>query len=83
MAKKTAKKKTLRTKKGNVTAMARKKHATVKGGKFPIFDRRSALAALKLRGHAKTPAQRAAIISAAAKYAPEAAKEAREADKKG
>jgi hypothetical protein len=81
MAKKTAKK-TMRTKKGNVTATARKKSATLSKGRFPIFDKRSALAALKLRGHAKTPAERSRIISRAAKYAPEAAARAREEDKK-
>lgn len=83
MAKKSAKKKLQRTKKGNVTATARKEHATLSGGRFPINDKRSALAALKLRGHAKTQAERARIIARAAKFAPEAAQKAREADKKG
>jgi hypothetical protein len=41
----------MRTKKGNVTAKARKK-AGVKG-KFPIFDKKSASSALKLRNHGK------------------------------
>ena len=71
-----------RTKKGNVTATARKKSAAVKGGKFPIFDKKSAMSALRLRGHGTTPAQRAAIIRKAAKFAPEAAKKAKEADAK-
>ena len=49
--------------------------------KFPIFDKKSAEAAIDLRGHA--PAKdRAKIINKAAKYAPAAAKKAREADKK-
>lgn len=71
-----------RTKKGNVTAAERKKSATLSKGRFPIFDKRSALAALKLRGHAKSSAERSKIISRAARFAPEAAKTAREADKK-
>ena len=69
-----------RTKKGNVTAKQREKSATLSGGRFPIFDKRSALAALRLRGHAHSEAERAAIIRRAAKYAPEAAAEARKAD---
>jgi hypothetical protein len=46
-----------RTKKGNVTATARKKHGGGKGlkkGSFPVFDRKSAKSALRLRGHAKS-----------------------------
>lgn len=69
-----------RTKKGNVTATARKQYG-MKGGRFPIFDKRSAMSALKLRGHAKSAAERASIIRRAAQYAPEAARKAREADK--
>ena len=38
-----------RTKKGNVTSKARKRYGTK--GKFPIFDRKSALSAIRLRGH--------------------------------
>ena len=41
-----------RTKKGNPTATARKKSGT-KGGKFPIFDQRSCVSAVKLRHHGK------------------------------
>lgn len=69
---------------GNVKAKARKKHATYKQngkGKFPIFDRKSAMSALRLRGHAPK-SQRDDIIRRAAKYAPEAAKKARKQDKK-
>lgn len=74
-----------RTKKGNITAKGRKQNATYKEGgegKFPIKDRTSAMSALKLRGHAGPPgsARRMAVISRAAKYAPEAARKAREAD---
>lgn len=71
-----------RTKKGNVTAEERKKSATLSKGRFPIFDKKSAKAALKLRGHAKSASERSKIISRAAKFAPEEAKKAREADKK-
>lgn len=71
-----------RTSKGNITASQRKKSATLSGGRFPIFDKKSALAALKLRGHAHGSAERSRIISRAAKYAPEAAKSAREQDAK-
>jgi hypothetical protein len=70
-----------RTAKGNITQAARKKHATVGKDKFPIFDKKSAEAAIDLRGHAPE-ADRTKIINKAAEYAPEAAKKAREADKK-
>lgn len=39
-----------RTKKGNVTAKARDEHGN-KDGKYPIFDQRSAMSAIKLRHH--------------------------------
>ena len=70
-----------RTAKGNITQDTRKKHATVGKDKFPIFDKESALAALKLRGHGTTAAERKKIINKAEEYAPAAAKKAREADK--
>jgi len=70
------------TAKGNVKAATRKKNATLSKGRFPIFNKRSALAAIKLRGHAKTPAERSRILTKAAKFAPEEAKAAREADQK-
>jgi hypothetical protein len=41
-----------RTKAGNPTASARKKHGT-KGGKYPIMDHRSCVSAVKLRNHGK------------------------------
>jgi hypothetical protein len=69
-----------RTAKGNVTAKGRADHGE-KDGSFPIASKRSAEAALKLRGHASSPQERSSIISRAAKYAPEAAKAARKADK--
>jgi hypothetical protein len=75
-----------RTKSGNVSATARKKHGmkskTAKTGSFPIMDRKSAKAAIKLRGHAKTKKDRMNIINRARKYAPEEAKEAYANDKK-
>ena len=70
-----------RTAKGNVTQTTREKHATVGKDKFPIFDKKSAEAAIDLRGHAPE-ADVTKIINKAAKYAPAAAKKAREADKK-
>ena len=71
-----------RTPKGNVTQATREKPATLSDDRFPIFDKESALAALKLRGHDTTAAERKKIINKAAEYAPEAAKKAREEDKK-
>lgn len=69
-----------RTAKGNVSAAARKRHAN-KYGRFPIFDRKSARSALRLRGHAKTKRERSSIIRRAARYLPGAAKKARARDK--
>ena len=70
-----------RTPSGAPSEEARDDHAVLSGGRFPIFDKKSAEAAIKLRGHNTTSAERAKIINAAAKYAPEAAKKAREEDK--
>jgi hypothetical protein len=72
-----------RTAKGNVTQDARDDHATLSNDRFPIFDKKSAIAAIKLRGHGTTDTERKKIINKAAKYAPEAAKKARETDKAG
>jgi hypothetical protein len=79
MAKK--KRKAMRTKSGGVSAAARKKHG-MKGGRFPVFDKKSARSAIKLRGHAKSKKERSNIIRRAAKYAPGAAKKARKVDAK-
>ncbi len=77
MARKTKKKRIVkRTRKGNVTAAARKRYATLPGGRFPIFDRKSAISALHLRGHAKSKQARCKIIRRAAKYAPAQARAA-------
>jgi hypothetical protein len=49
-------KRSMRTHKGNVTARARTKSGMKgkgKKGKYPVFDQRSALSALKLRHHGK------------------------------
>ena len=48
---------------------------------FPIFDRKSAIAAIDLRGHASKANQKK-ILDKAAKFAPKEAKAARERDKK-
>jgi hypothetical protein len=58
-----------RTKKGNVTAKARKKHGGGKGlkkGSFPVFDRKSAKSALRLRGHAKS---KKAVVNKVSRWA--------------
>jgi hypothetical protein len=72
----------MRTKSGSVSAAARRKHGVGKGKRFPVFDRKSAMSAIKLRGHAKSPAARRNIINRAAKYAPAAAAKARKVDAK-
>lgn len=43
-----------RTDSGNVTSEAREKYGDSQG-KFPIFDQRSAMSAIKLRGHSDNP----------------------------
>jgi hypothetical protein len=43
----------MRTKKGNVTSQARKKSGMKGSGKFPVFDERSAMSAIKLRHNGK------------------------------
>ena len=48
-----------RTRKGNVTSKARKRFGT--RGKFPVFDRRSAMSALKLRGRGKGISRKSVI----------------------
>ena len=79
----------MRTKKGNPTATARKKTGS-KGGKFPVFDRKSALAALKLRHNGKGISA-SAVIAKVSRWAnahndsvvKAAVQRARETDKKG
>ena len=70
-----------RTPSGAPSEEARDDHATLSGGRFPIFDKKSAESAIKLRGHNTSSEERKKIINAAAKYAPDAAKKAREEDK--
>jgi len=75
----------MRTKKGNVTSTARKK-AGNRQGKFPIFDQKSAMSAIRLRGHG----DKAAVLRRAMAWATRnnnatvkaAVKRAREADRK-
>ncbi len=42
---------TLRTPSGNPTEDARERYGSKKTGSFPVFDQKSALSALRLRGH--------------------------------
>lgn len=81
----------MRTKKGTVTAAARKKAGMKgKGGRFPIFDQKSCLAAVKLRHHGKGVAA-SAVLSKASRWASThncaackaAIKRARKTDRKG
>ena len=78
--------KSMRTRKGGVSATARKRYGmkskTAKKRSFPIFDRRSALSALRLRGHTRSRKDRANVINRARKYAPQQAKLAYAKDKK-
>jgi hypothetical protein len=75
----------MRTKGGGVSTTSRKKHGmkskTARKGSFPIFDRKSATSALRLRGRARSKKDRLNIINRARKYAPQQAKQARQKDK--
>lgn len=78
----------MRTKKGNVTAKARKKSGG-SGGKYPIFDQKSAINAIKLRHHSTTVSA-SSVLARASRWASAnnnatvraAVKRAREADRK-
>ena len=78
----------MRTKGGSPTATARKKSGT-KGGKYPIFDQKSCVSAVKLRHHGKGVSA-GSVLSRASSWANRqsnaackaAVKRAREADKK-
>lgn len=76
----------MRTKSGGVSATSRRKHGmkskTARKGSFPIFDRKSANSALRLRGRAHSKKDRLSIINRARKYAPQSAKTAYQKDKK-
>lgn len=66
----TTRRKTMRTSKGNVTATARKK-AGMKGkskGKFPVFDVKSANSAIRLRHNGKGVSA-SAVLSKVARWA--------------
>ncbi len=71
----------LRTPSGGPSEAAREEYGN-KRGAFPIFDKTSAESALRLRGKAKTAAERKNIIMRARKYAPDMAKAAWELDTK-
>lgn len=64
-----------------VTASDRDKYSATGDGRFPIKNKAQAESAIKLRGHGTTAAERTKILNKAAKFAPEAAKAARAADK--
>lgn len=76
-----------RTKKGNVTSEAREKHGN-DDGKFPIFDQKSALSAIKLRHNGKGVTA-SSVLNRASRWANQndnetvknAVKKAREVDK--
>jgi hypothetical protein len=79
-----------RTKKGNVKASTRKRYGSkggaLKKGSFPVFDTKSAISAIRLRGHAKS---KKAVLDKVAKSkaakSPKvkaALKKARKADRK-
>lgn len=57
----------MRTSKGNVTASAREKHGDDQG-KFPVFDHKSAMAAIKLRHNGKGVSA-ASVLSKVARWA--------------
>src|SRR5689334_10554122 len=58
-----------RTEGGSPSASSREKHAVLTDGRFPIWDKKSALAALRLRGRGTTDEERKKIIAAAKKFA--------------
>jgi hypothetical protein len=58
-----------RTRRGHVSAAARRRYGSGRGGRsFPVFDSRSARSALRLRGHSKK-LSRGAVISKVSRYA--------------
>jgi len=65
-----------------VSAVDREENSATGDGRFPIANKAQAVSALRLRGHAKDKAERRAIIRRAAKFVPEMARKAREADEK-
>ena len=88
----TKKSKSMRTRKGAVTKKARTKtgmKGRSKKGKFPVFDQKSCLAAVKLRHHGKGVSA-SAVLAKASRWAnahnnsacKNAVKKAREVDRK-
>lgn len=65
-----------------VTKEDRKEHSATGDGRFPIATKQQAISALGLRGHNTTKEERRKIIRRAAKFVPEMARKAWEADKK-
>lgn len=65
----------IRTQAGNITAAARRRYGNERGA-FPIADRRSAQAALNLRGHARSRTERLDVIHRAARFLPRKAEDA-------
>jgi hypothetical protein len=61
----------------------REKHSATGDGRFPIATKQQAISAIRLRGHAKSHAERMAILRRAAKFVPEMARKAMEEDRKG
>lgn len=77
---------TLRTPSGRPTQIARESYGFQTGttgervGAFPIFDVQSAMAAIQLRGRARTEEGRRDILERARQYAPESAEKAFQRD---
>lgn len=57
-----------RTKSGNITQAARDKYGSGSQGKYPVFDQKSALSALRLRGHSDDISSEA-VINKVARWA--------------
>ena len=58
----------MRTRKGNVTEKARSKAGMKGSGKYPVFDAKSALSAIKLRHHGKGVSA-ASVLAKVARWA--------------
>lgn len=71
----------LRAKSGSVAAVAHRNYGKQKK-RFHIFDRQSALAALRLRGKTGSARERQGVISQAMRFIPLAAKNAVKEDHK-
>jgi len=56
-----------------VTEAQRKKYAIFSDGSYPIWNKKSAINALRLRGHLRSKADRLYLIDRASKFAPDQA----------